>query len=42
MVRQQTPVPSWPIDPDTARDETVRENDEILKQLQSTEAQISI
>ena len=33
MVRQQPPVPSRPIDPDTARDEIVREDDEILKQL---------
>ena len=42
MVRQQPPVPSRPIDPDIARDETVREDDEILKQLQSTQARISI
>ena len=42
MVRHQPPVPSRPIDPDTARDETVREDDEILKQLQSTQARISI
>ena len=42
MVRQQPPVPSRPIDPDTARDETVREDDEILKQLQSTQARIFI
>ena len=42
MVRQQPPVPSRPIDPDTTRDETVRENDEIIKQLQSTHARISI
>ena len=32
VVRQQPLVPSWPIDPDTTRDETVREDDEILKQ----------
>ena len=36
MVRQQPPVPSRPIDPDTARDKTVREDDEILKKLQSS------
>ena len=42
MVRRQSPVPSRPIDPCTARDETVREGDEILKQLQSTQARISI
>ena len=42
MVRQQPPVPSWPIDPDTTRDETVREDDEIIKQLQSTHSRISI
>ena len=41
MVRQQLLVPSRPIDPDTARDETVREDDEILKLLQSTHACIS-
>ena len=33
VVRQQPLVPSRPIDPDTARDETVREDDDILKQL---------
>ena len=42
MVRQQPPVPSWPISPDTSRDKTVREDDEILKQLQSTQERISI
>ena len=42
MVGQQPLVPSWPIDPDTSRDEIVREDDEILKQLQSTRARISI
>ena len=42
VVRQQPPVPSRPINPDTARDETVREDDEILKKLQSTQARISI
>ena len=42
VVRQQPPVPSQPIDPDTTRDETVREDDEIIKQLQSTHARISI
>ena len=42
MVRQQPPVPSGPIDSDTARDETVREDDEILKKLQSTQTHISI
>ena len=42
VVRQQPPVPSRPIDPDITRDETVREDDEILKQLQSTQARISI
>ena len=42
VVRQQPPVPSRPIDPDTTRDEIVREDDEILKQLQSTQACISI
>ena len=42
VVRQQPPVPSRSIDPDTTRDETVREDDEILKQLQSTQARISI
>ena len=31
-----------PIDPDTARDKTIREDDEILKQLQITPARISI
>ena len=31
VVKQQLPVPSRPIDPDTARDESVREDDEILK-----------
>ena len=31
MVRQQPPVPSRPIDPDTTRDERVREDDGILK-----------
>ena len=33
VVKQQRPVPSQPIDPDTSNDETVREDDEILKQL---------
>ena len=42
VVTQQPPLPSRPIDPDTARDEIVREDDEILKQLQSTQACISI
>ena len=42
MVRQQPPVPSRPINPDTTRDETVREDDEIINQLQSTHARISI
>ena len=42
MVRQQPPVPSRPIDSDTTRDETVKEDDEIIKQLQSTHARISI
>ena len=42
VVRQQPLVPSRPIDPDTARDEIMREDDEILKQLQSTQARISI
>ena len=42
MVRQQPPVPSRPIDPDTTRDETMREDDKIIKQLQSTHARISI
>ena len=42
MVRQQPPVPSHPIDPDTSKDEIVRKDDEILKQLQSTHAHISI
>ena len=42
MVRQQPLVPSRPIDPDTTRDETVREDDEIIKQLHSTHARISI
>ena len=31
MVRQHPPIPSRPIDLDTARDETIREDDEILK-----------
>ena len=31
VVRQMPLIPSRPIDPDTARDETVREDDEILK-----------
>ena len=30
VVRQQPPVPSRPIDPDTTRDEIVREDDEII------------
>ena len=42
MVRQQPLVPSRHIDPDTTRDETVREDDEIIQQLQSTHARISI
>ena len=42
VVRQKPPVPSRPIDPDTTREETVREDDEIIKQLQSTHARISI
>ena len=42
VVRQQPPVPSWPIDHDTAKDKIVREDDEILKQLKSTQAHISI
>ena len=42
MVRQQPPVPSRPIDPNTTRDKTVREDDEIIKQLQSTHVRISI
>ena len=42
VVRQQPPVPSRPIDPDTTIDETVRKDDEILKRLQSTQACISI
>ena len=33
VVKQQPPIPSLPIDPDTARDETMGENDEILKQV---------
>ena len=33
MVRQQPPVPSRPIYPNTTRDETVREDDEIINQL---------
>ena len=33
MVKQKPPVPSRPIDSDTTRDETVREDDEIIKQL---------
>ena len=31
VVRQKPPFPSWLIDPDTVSDETVREDDEILK-----------
>ena len=42
MVRQQPPVPSRPIDPDTTRDKIMREDDEIIKQVQSTHARISI
>ena len=42
MVRQQPLVPSRLIDPDTARDKIVREDDEILKKLQSTQARIFI
>ena len=42
MVRQQPPVPSRPIDPNTTKDETMREDDEIIKKLQSTHACISI
>ena len=37
-----TPVPSRPIGPATAKEETVREDDEVLNQLQSTHARISI
>ena len=33
VVKQQPLVPSRPIDPDTTRDETIREDDEIIKQL---------
>ena len=33
MVKQQPSIPSRPINPDTTRDETVRMDDEILKQL---------
>ena len=33
VVRQQPPIPSRPINPDTAIDELVREDDKILKQL---------
>ena len=33
VVKQQPLVPSRPIDLDTARDKTVRDDDEILKQL---------
>ena len=33
VVRQQPPVPSQLIDPNTTKDETVREDNEILKQL---------
>ena len=42
VARQQPPIPSRPIDPDTTRDDIVREDDEILKQLHSTQARISI
>ena len=42
VVRQQPPIPYRPIDPDTTRDKTVREDDEIIKQLQSAHARISI
>ena len=42
MVRQQPLIPFRPIDLDAARDETIREDDEILKQLHSTQARISI
>ena len=42
MVRQQPSVPSRPINPDTTRDKIVREDDEIIKQVQSTDARISI
>ena len=33
VVRQQLLVPSRPIDPNSSKDETMREDDEILKQL---------
>ena len=42
VVRQKPPIPSRPIDPYTTRDETVREDDEIIKQLQITHARFSI
>ena len=42
MVRQKPLVPSRLIDPDISRDKTMREDDEILKQLQSAQALISI
>ena len=42
MLKQQPQVPSRPINPDTTGDKTVREDDEIIKQLQSTHACISI
>ena len=42
MVKQQPPVLSRPIDPDTTRDKIMREDDEIIKRLQSTHARISI
>ena len=42
MIKQQPLVLARLIDPNTARDETVGEDDEILKRLQSTQAPISI
>ena len=42
VIREQPLVPSRPLDLDTTRDETVREDDEILKKLQSTQARNSI
>ena len=42
MVRQQPPAPTRPLDGDTVRGKVRREDDEILRQLQSTQARISI
>ena len=42
VVRQQPPAPARPLDGDAVMEEVRREDDEILRQLQSTQARISI